>query len=123
MFARRIEPSHRESKAERDSEQHDHSREGRQHKPNCHKKYFQPGPCLRLHPSRMWHSFANTLSNRMNRITLLTYIITIRNTRPATTRTAMSPPRIAGSIFGKPCVQQLAGRPGLLRNVESLSEN
>src|SRR5579859_6157230 len=70
-------------------------------KPNCHKKYFHPGPCLRLHPCRMWHSFVRTLSNRMNRITLLMYVITIRNTSPPTISTVMRAPKIAGSMFGK----------------------
>src|SRR3984893_15465620 len=37
----------------------------------------------------------------MNRITLLTYVITIRKRRPATTKVAMSAPKTAGSIFGK----------------------
>ena len=38
----------------------------------------------------------------MKRITLLTYIMTTANTRPATSSTAISPPKSAGSIVGNP---------------------
>src|ERR1700681_1310125 len=47
----------------------------------------------------------------MKRITLLTYSITMKKTNPATTRTAIRPPRIAGSIFGQPCCKKWRDDP------------
>jgi hypothetical protein len=42
------------------------------------------------------------LSNKMNRITLLTYIMRNQNTNPATASMAMSPAKSAGSIDPNP---------------------
>src|ERR1700733_12192471 len=50
----------------------------------------------------MWHSLAITLSNRMNRITLLMYIRTIPRISPATTSTVMRPTNKVGSIPDNP---------------------
>ena len=80
-------------------------------KPSCHRKYRQPGPCRRRQPSLMWHSFASTLSNRMNRITLLTYIITMTNTSPAATKVVISPARTIGSICGNPSATKCLDDP------------
>ena len=92
MFPGRFKPSQSKRNASRNSHQHHHARDReRTDTPIATENTSSPQPCRRCHPCRMWHSLASTLSNNMNRITLLMYVMMTANTNPVTTSTAIKP--------------------------------